>query len=105
MIRSGASQKSMLKYLRKKLKKYIKSTKRYKVQFNHGNDLIVIVDKKSKRKNKRIFSIDKGSAYYYKKGGSKKKKIKKTGYWHYHLPNGEHYQPWFLAPDGLRIIK
>lgn len=48
-------------------------------------------------------AIDKWVAPYKNKKSAKTER--KSGYWHYHLPNGGHHQPWFLAPNGYKIIK
>ena len=64
-------------------KKLLKPIKRYKVT-SSNNAIIVVIDTKSKLKNKRIFSIDhhKNIPIYHKKN---KKNIKNTiEIWHYH---------------------
>jgi len=66
-------------------KKLLAPFKRYRIK-SSSNTVIVVVDTKSKLKDKRIFSIDEHDnipIYHVK---DKKKKIKKTDdIWHYHL--------------------
>lgn len=103
MIRSGAKQQAIINKINKKLNKYIKNVKKYRVIWGGKDKIITIIDKKSKKKDKRIFAIEKGVAPYKNKKTGKQKQL--SGYWHYHLPNGGHYQPWYMAPSDYKIIK
>ncbi|HHW36716.1 MAG TPA: hypothetical protein GXX18_05655, partial [Bacillales bacterium] len=105
MLKSGKTTQKAIEYIKGKIDKLFKNIKKnYDIKFNSGNNLVIIIDKRvPKGQNGRVFSIDNGPAYYQNKKTGKKEKI--SGYWHYHLSDGGHYQPDFMAPKDYKIIK
>ncbi|TPF19473.1 DNRLRE domain-containing protein [Priestia megaterium] len=94
------SDRAALNYLRKSVPKVFKKFKsKYTIKFNYRKNLVIVY---SKTKG-RVFAIDNGVAPYRSKTTGKKKNI--SGYYHFHLPGGGHFQPSFAAPKGYRIIR